>query len=137
VDYLNCVFSAFYRGGHRDLQPAPDGRSFAMQMADILSQLKRSLQHAQEQQISEANKYRQPHTFQQGEKVLLSAKNLPITYATAKDDHRKTLHHKYIGEFELGKQRGENAFEVLLPSHWRLARTLWRLRMARRYMYLT
>jgi hypothetical protein len=41
----------------------------------------------------------------------------------AKDDHRKTLHHKYIGEFELGKQRGENAFEVLLPSHWRLART--------------
>jgi hypothetical protein len=107
--------------GHR--HSPPDGRSFAVQMADVLSQLKRSLQHAQEQQIAEANKHRQPHTFQQGDKVLLSTKNLPITYATAKDDHRKTLHHKYIGEFELGKQRGENAFEVLLPSHWRLART--------------
>jgi len=48
---------------------------------------------------------------------------MPITYGTATDDHRKALHHRYIGEFELGKQRGENAFEVLLPSHWKLSRT--------------
>jgi hypothetical protein len=47
--------------GHR--HSPPDGRSFAMQMANVLSQLKRSLQHAQEQQIAEANKHRQAHTF--------------------------------------------------------------------------
>jgi hypothetical protein len=53
----------------------------------------------------------------------LSAKNLPITYATDTDNHRKALHQKYIGEFGLGKQRGENAFEVLLPKNWKIART--------------
>lgn len=37
--------------------------------------------------------------------------------------HRKTLQHKYIGEFELGKQHGENAFEVLLPAHWKISKT--------------
>jgi hypothetical protein len=120
---LDVVAAGAPRRSPRGRGQVLDGRSFAMQMADVLTQLKRSLQHAQEQQIAEANKHRQPHTFQQGDKVLLSTKNLPITYATAKDDHRKTLHHKYIGEFELGERRGENAFDVLLPSHWRLART--------------
>jgi hypothetical protein len=93
-----------------------DGRTkFAAEMVNTLSRLRQNLQ-----QVAEANKHRQPHTFQQGDKVLLSAKNLPITYAT---DHRKALHQKYIEEFELGKQRGENAFEVLLPKNWKIART--------------
>jgi hypothetical protein len=100
-----------------------DGRTFAAEMVNTLSRLRQNLQHAQEQQVAEANKHRQPHTFQQGDKVLLSAKNLPITYATDTDNHRKVLHQKYIGEFELGKQHGENAFEVLLPKNWKIART--------------
>jgi hypothetical protein len=72
-----------------------DGRTFAAEMVHTLSRLRQTLQHAQEQQIVEANKHRQPHTFQQGDKVLLSAKNLPISYATAADNHRKALHQKY------------------------------------------
>jgi hypothetical protein len=110
------------RGGSVDL-PADGRTKFAAEMVNTLSRLRQNLQHAQEQQVAEANKHRQPHTFQQGDKVLLSAKNLPITYATDADNHRKALHQKYIGEFELGKQRGENAFEVLLPKNWKIART--------------
>jgi hypothetical protein len=60
-------------------------------MTDVLSLLQRSLQHAQEQQLAQANKHRQPHTFQQGDKVLLATKSLAITSAAAKDDRRKTL----------------------------------------------
>jgi hypothetical protein len=118
-------YSLRARPGRRTLtaDSDSDGRTFAAEMVNTLSRLRQTLQHAQEQQIAEANKHRQPHTFQQGDKVLLSAKNLPITYATATDNHRKALHQKYIGEFELGRQRGENAFEVLLPAHWKLART--------------
>jgi hypothetical protein len=28
-----------------------------------------------------------------------------------------------MGEFTIGKQHGENTFEVLLPDHWKIART--------------
>jgi hypothetical protein len=92
-------------------------------LADILTQLKTALTHAQEQQTIEANKSRRPHNFQEGDMVFISSKNLPLTYANDENQgHRKTLQHKYVGEFELGKQYGENAFEVLLPQHWRLSR---------------
>ena len=86
-------------------------------------QLRISLQKAQGQQVAEANKHRRLHSFQEGDQVLVSTKDLPISYATGVDDHRKVLHHKYIGPFELGKRCGENAFEVLFPMHWQISRT--------------
>jgi molybdenum-dependent DNA-binding transcriptional regulator ModE len=49
------------RGGSVDL-PA-DGRTFAAEMVNTLSRLRQNLQHAQEQQVAEANKHRQPHTY--------------------------------------------------------------------------
>ena len=58
--------------------------------------------------------------------MFLSTKNLPIEYANAKtsvDRRRGKLQHPFIGPFILGAQRGENAFEVLLPEHWKLSRT--------------
>jgi transposase InsO family protein len=87
---LDAVVGLRTRRRVTDIQ---DGRSFAAQMADTLVRLRASLQQAQEQQIAEANKHRQPHSFQQGDKVLLSTKNLPISYGTRTDDHRKALHH--------------------------------------------
>jgi hypothetical protein len=59
--------------------------------------------------------------------VFLSTKNLPLTYANefqhpGEQGVQKTLQDKFIREFELGKRRGENALEVLLPQHWKLAR---------------
>jgi len=74
---------------------------------------------------AEANRHRREHDFQQGDKVMISTKNLPVTYGnyTTRNQHRRTLQHKYIGPFELRERRGENDFDVLLPSHWQLART--------------
>jgi hypothetical protein len=94
-------------------------------MADILIELKRNLSHAQELQVAEANKHRRPHTFQEGDKVFIFTKNLPLTYTnSAENGHHKTLQHKYMGPFELGWRRGENAFEIAdMPAHWKLSRT--------------
>lgn len=92
-------------------------------MADILRQLRISLQKAQEQQAAEANNRRRSHPFQEGDQVHVSTKDLPITYATGVDDHRKVLHHKNIGPFELGRRRGESAFEMVFLAHWQISRT--------------
>jgi hypothetical protein len=98
--------------------------SFATLMSDILIEFKRNLSHAQELQVAEANKHRRPHTFQEGDKVFTSTKNLPLTYRnSAENGHRKTLQHKYMGPFELEKRRGAKAFEIaVMPGHWKLSR---------------
>lgn len=109
-------------------------KSFATTMADILHQLQEALKKTQSRQTSEANKKRQPHSFQSGDKVLISTKNLPITYGNAGPEHggqeaseyqlRRVLQQRYVGEFTLGEQRGPNAFEIAdLPSNSRIAQT--------------
>ena len=109
--------------------------SFATTMADILYQLRQALQHTQVQQQKEANTKRQPHTFQTGDKVLINARNLPLSYGnTAPEDGemqnsgdynlRRVLQRKYIGEFTLGKQRGPDAFEIAdLPANSQISET--------------
>ena len=109
--------------------------SFATTMADILYQLRQSLQHSQIQQQHEANKKWQPHTFQTGDKVLINTKNLPISYGNAAPEEGdipspstyglpRILQQKYVGEFTLGKQRGPNAFEIAdLPENSRISET--------------
>jgi len=108
------------------------GQSFAQRMHDMLVEIRQSLFRAQEEYIISANNHRRPHTFQTGDKVYISTRNLPVTYVNdgttdGKPDnsHRKALQHRYMGEFELGKARGENAFEIAdFPKHWRLSRTV-------------
>jgi hypothetical protein len=102
--------------------------NFSTRILDILKELKTSLAYSQEQQILDTNHKREPHSFQAGDMVFLSTKSLPLTYANEYQSlqdqgHRKALQYRYIREFQLGKQRGDNGFEVLLPSHWQLART--------------
>jgi hypothetical protein len=75
-------------------------------MADILNELKTALVHVQEQQIIETNPHRQPHTFKEGDNIVLSTKNPPLTYANnnSGQSHRKAIQHKYLGEFTLGQR---------------------------------
>jgi len=108
------------------------GQSFAQRMHDIMVEIRQNLFRTQEDYITSANKHRRPHTFQTGDKVYISTRNLPLTYVNdgtthGKPDnsHRKALQHRYMGEFELGKARGENAFEIAdFPKHWKLSRTV-------------
>jgi len=120
----------------RPLQPLNFlATSFATTMTDILHQLHDALHHTQVQQQEQANKKRQPHAFQTGDKVLINTKNLPISYGNTSPEEgempnpggytlRRILQQKYIGEFTLGKQRGPNTFEIAdLPSNSRISET--------------
>jgi len=120
----------------RPLQPLNFlATSFATTMTDILHQLHDALHHTQVQQQEQANKQRQPHPFQTGDKVLINTKNLPISYGNTSPKEgempnpggytlRRILQQKYIGECTLGKQRGPNAFEIAdLPSNSRISET--------------
>ena len=108
------------------------GQSFAQRMHDILVEIRQNLFRTQEDYIISANKHCWPHTFQTGDKVYISTRNLPLTYVNngttdGKPDnsHRKALQHRYMGEFELEKARGENAFEIAdFPKHWKLSQTV-------------
>jgi len=108
--------------------------SFATTMADILHQLQEALRYTQSRQMKEANKKRQPHSFQTGDKVLINTKNMPINYGNAAPEQgdeeaaryqlRRVLHQRFVGEFTLGEQRGPNASEIAdLPSNSRISQT--------------
>ena len=56
------------------------GQSFAQRMHDILVEIRQNLFRTQADYITSANKHRQPHTFQTGDKVYICTKNLPLTY---------------------------------------------------------
>jgi hypothetical protein len=105
--------------------------SFVTTMQDNLRKMREVLRTVQETQREEANKSRQAHTFQTGDKVMISTKNMPLSYAAAASGPgagearlSSTLRQKFIGPYTLGERRGENAFDIPdLPSHLRIHRT--------------
>jgi hypothetical protein len=104
---------------------------FAQRMADTLILMKARLQQAQQTMMEAANQKRQPHTFCEGDKVMLKTASFPLTYGNAapgdEDEARlsRTLQQRYIGPYTLGKRIGENAFRIVdLPDYLRKHRTL-------------
>ena len=124
LGYVTCApLDTLIRSRHNLRHPQ---LPFAAHLKSILDELHVRLASVQQAQSLEANKHRTPHTFQEGDSVFLSTKNLPIEYANAKpsvDGRRRKLQHPFIGPFTLGPRRGENAFEVNIPQHWKLSRT--------------
>jgi hypothetical protein len=113
-------------------QPKPGGGtravSFATHMNDIVQELRNSLKISRDSYMQEANKKRQSHNFQPGDKVMLNTRNLPLTYGNADTDETarlsRTLQQRFVGPFTLGRQFGENAFELTdIPDHLRVHRT--------------
>jgi hypothetical protein len=93
---------------------------FARSIGLRLKEIRERLERAQEIMAEEANRTRRPHNFKTGDRVFLDTKNLPIGYANVSSASRK-LQHRFTGPFRLGKQHGQNAFQLDdLPSHWRL-----------------
>jgi hypothetical protein len=107
-------------------------------MADILAQLQDKLAIAQANQAAEANKKRQPHNFQSGDRVMINTRNMPLSYGAAApgtdpdtdtDQSRarlsRALQQRYVGPYTLGMQRGNgNAFEIAdMPEHLRIHKT--------------
>jgi hypothetical protein len=108
--------------------------NFATTMADILAQLQDKLAIAQANQAAEANKKRQPHNFQTGDRVMINTRNMPLSYGAAAvgtDTDQpgarlsRALQQRYVGPYTLGMQRGNgNAFEITdMPEHLRIHKT--------------
>lgn len=72
------------------------------------------LKAAQDRQKSYADQRRAPHSFQTGESVLLSTRNLNFKYGV------KKFHPKFIGPFRILKMVGANAAHLELPSSYRI-----------------
>ena len=103
--------------------PHAEARTFAAHMRAVLTRLHDSLEQAQSAQIHEANKHRLPHSFKPGDKVMIDTSKLPLQYPNISTSLRK-LQHKYGGPFTLGKQYGENAFQVTdIPRTWQVHNT--------------
>jgi hypothetical protein len=103
-------------------------------MADILAQLQDKLAIAQANQAAEANKKRQPHNFQTGDRVMINTRNMPLSYGAAAvgtDTDQpgarlsRALQQWFVGPYTLGMQRGNgNAFEITdMPEHLRIHKT--------------
>jgi hypothetical protein len=97
---------------------------FAQRMADTLTLMRMRLQQAQQTMVESANQKRQPHTFHEGDKVMLKTATFPLTYGNAspRDETEarmsRALQQQYIGPYTLGKRIGENAFRIVdLPDN--------------------
>jgi hypothetical protein len=86
-------------------------------MGSTLSRIKELLRAAQDRQKTYADdRFRRPHTFTEGEQVLLSTRNLNFKTGV------KKLHPKFIGPFQIEKLIGQmgNAVKLALPRSYRI-----------------
>ena len=84
-------------------------------MESTLTRIKELITAAQDRQKTYAdNRFRRPHTFAVGDKVMLSTKNLKFRTGV------KKLHPKYLGPFEITEMVGNsnNAVRLKLPSSY-------------------
>ena len=81
-----------------------------------LNRVKELLKAAQDRQKTYADLKRQPHTFEKGDEVLLSTKNLHFQKGV------KKLHPKFIGPFRIEETIGRegNAVRLALPNSYRV-----------------
>ena len=91
----------------------PAAVRFSQQMDAILHKAKNCLQAAQQRQKAQANKKRSDISFNVGEQVLLSTKNIDLFGV-------KKLLPKYIGPFKVLKKVGTVAYRINLPEHFRI-----------------
>lgn len=69
---------------------------------------------AREAQAKGYNRTHQPRSYQVGDQVMLSAKNLKV-----REPSRK-LSHRYIGPFQVLAAVGTQAYRLAMPSHYRI-----------------
>ena len=73
------------------------------------------LQRAQERQKVQADKRRREQVFHVGEQVLLSTEHLQLKNAPV-----RKLRKRYVGPFFVTRRIGPVAYELDLPSTWRI-----------------
>ena len=89
----------------------PSASVTAQQMHEHLDRAKKCMLAAQSRDKSYADNRTRPQTFEIGQRVLLSTKNLHIK----KTNLTKKLMSRFIGPFKVLKQVGTQAYELELP----------------------
>ena len=97
----------------------PRAVSFSVQMQDNLAMAKKCLIAAQQRQKAQADKHVRELSFEAGELVLLSTRNLKL-----KNDHqtiaRQKLLPKYIGPYKVNQVIGKVAYKLDMPGSTRI-----------------
>ena len=98
-----------------ELCRVPKAKDFAGALHDKLQDTKRCLAAAQSRQKAWADTHRSAKEFKPGDYVFLNTKNLQ-----PKGGMSKKLLPKYWGPFKVLRKFGEVAYELELPSRWRI-----------------
>ena len=96
----------------------PDATSTIRTITDVLNLAKTNLAKAQEHQAKYHDRHHRDVSFQIGDRVLLSTKNLRLA-SLALQPSRK-FQPRYVGPFTITDQVSPAAFRLELPSTYRL-----------------
>ena len=96
----------------------PAAVDFVKFMTQTIDKARDNISKAQTSQKTQADKHRRDHTFQIGDRVMLSTRNLNL-----KSTHSRKLAPKWIGPFTIKTRKQENSFELDLPDSYRIHRT--------------
>jgi hypothetical protein len=94
----------------------PKAKDFAAVLHDKLQAAKRCLVAAQSRQKAWADSHRSAKEFKLGDYVFLNTKNLQPRGGIS-----KKLLPKFWGPFKVLRKFGEVAYELELPSRWRIS----------------
>lgn len=101
------------RGG--TLGQLPGAEAFVKEMDQALQRAKMALQQAKDRQKAYADNKRKDITFNIGDRVLLSTRNLNM-----KSGGVRKLWPKYVGPFQVKSQIGKVAYELELPVNMKI-----------------
>jgi hypothetical protein len=104
-------------GVHRNNDRVPVARAFVSTMHERIAHAKKSLQRAQDRQKHYADKGRSELTFQVGDEVMLSTKNIKLKKG---DTGVRKLLPVWIGPFEVSAAIGSVAYKLQLPPSLRI-----------------
>ena len=89
----------------------PAANVFIDRMSKAISLAKQSMQQARERQLQVASGKSRPHSFEPGQRVLLSSKHIKL-----RSSGTPKLQPRWLGPFKLIKMVGTQAAELELPS---------------------
>jgi hypothetical protein len=109
------------RSGAKPSASTLKGQEFADRLERLLGTAHDALLDAQDGQVAEANRQRQPvdKRIKVGASAFLDAKNLPITYANVRPNRRKLI-HRYLGPYKIVRMVNSNAVELDLPNDMKI-----------------